>query len=327
MSIEPTLLPIAPPAMHRIESTDRFGRFELMPLEPGFGTTIGNAMRRVLISSLPGAAVTWIKIRDVAHEFTDVPNAKEDVTEVVLNVKKVRLRSFSDEPVTLHLTLQREGPVTAGDIELPSTVEVVNPDQYLLTLAGDDQEFDMELTVERGKGYIPADARQSDVIGMIPVDSIFSPIVKVNFSVEPTRVQQTTNYDRLILDVWTDGTMTAEDAIAQTAEILVSHFSLLGGAGLPGLLAPSEKPLPSGVDIPTSIYNTPIEELDLSVRAYNCLKRSNITKVGQVLQMTEDDLLAVRHFGKKSLDELVDRLALRAVPGVIPDDLSDESEE
>jgi DNA-directed RNA polymerase subunit alpha len=321
------VLPIAAPAMHRIESTDRFGRFELMPLEPGFGTTIGNAMRRVLISSLPGAAVTWIKIRDVAHEFTDVPNAKEDVTEVVLNVKKIRLRCFSDEPVTLHLTLQREGPVTAGDIELPSTIEIVNPEQHLLTLAGDDQEFDMELTVERGKGYIPADARQSDMIGMIPVDSIFSPIVKVNFTVEPTRVQQTTTYDRLILDVWTDGTMTAEDAVAQAAEILVSHFALLGGAGLPGLLATAETPLPSGVDIPAAIYNTPIEELELSVRAYNCLKRSNITKVGQVLQMTEDELLAVRHFGKKSLDELIDRLALRTVPGEVQDDLTDESEE
>jgi DNA-directed RNA polymerase subunit alpha len=321
------VLPIAAPAMHRIESTDRFGRFELMPLEPGFGTTIGNAMRRVLISSLPGAAVTWIKIRDVAHEFTDVPNAKEDVTEVVLNVKKIRLRCFSDEPVTLHLTLQREGPVTAGDIELPSTIEIVNPEQHLLTLAGDDQEFDMELTVERGKGYIPADARQSDMIGMIPVDSIFSPIVKVNFTVEPTRVQQTTTYDRLILDVWTDGTMTAEDAVAQAAEILVSHFALLGGAGLPGLLATAETPLPSGVDIPAAIYNTPIEELELSVRAYNCLKRSNITKIGQVLQMTEDELLAVRHFGKKSLDELIDRLALRTVPGEVQDDLTDESEE
>jgi DNA-directed RNA polymerase subunit alpha len=229
--------------------------------------------------------------------------------------------------VTLHLTLQREGLVTAGDIELPSTVEVVNPDQHLLTLAGDDQEFDMELTVERGKGYIPADARQSDVIGMIPVDSIFSPIVKVNFTVEPTRVQQTTTYDRLILDVWTDGTMTAEDAVAQAAEILVTHFALLGGGGLPGLLAASEAPLPSGVDIPAAIYNTPIEELELSVRAYNCLKRSNITKIGQVLQMTEDELLAVRHFGKKSLDELIDRLALRTVPGEVQDDLTDESEE
>lgn len=327
MSVETAITPLATPSLHRIESTDRFGRFEVMPLEPGFGTTIGNAMRRVLISSLPGAAVTWIKIREVAHEFTDVPNAKEDVTEVVLNVKKIRLRSFSDQPVTLHLTVQREGPITAADIELPSTVEIVNPDQYLLTLASDEQEFDMELTVERGKGYVPADTRQSEVIGMIPVDSIFSPVIKVNFTIEPTRVQQTTNYDRLILDVWTDGTITADDAVAQAAEILVSHFSLLGGTGVPGLLPPAERPLTSGIEIPTSIYNTPIEELDLSVRAYNCLKRSNITKVGQVLQMTEEELLAVRHFGRKSLDELIDRLALRAVPGVIPDDLGDESEE
>lgn len=327
MSIDTLGTSVPAPSLRRIESTERFGRFDLLPLEAGFGVTIGNAMRRVLISSLPGAAVSWIKIRDVAHEFTDVPNAKEDVTEVVLNVKKIRLRSFSDQPVTLHLTVQREGPVTAGDIELPSTVEIVNPDQYLLTLAGDDQEFDMELTVERGKGYVPADGRQSDVIGLIPVDSIFSPVIKVNFTVEAARVQGAGNYDRLLLDVWTDGTITADDAVSQAAEILVNHFSLLGGIGAPGLLAPAEKPVPSGLEIPASIYNTPIEELDLSVRAYNCLKRSNITKVGQVLQMTEDELLAVRHFGKKSLDELIDRLALRAVPGVIPDDLADEGEE
>ncbi len=313
--------------LHRLEGTDRFGRFELMPLETGFGTTIGNAMRRVLLSSLPGAAVTWIKIRDVAHEFTDVPNAKEDVTEVVLNVKKVRLRSFTDQPVVLHLALQREGPVTAADIDLPSTVEVVNPEQHLLTLAGDDTEFDMELTVERGKGYLSAESRQSETVGMIPVDAIYSPVVKVNFTVEPTRVQHATNFDRLILDVWTDGTISPEDAISQAAEILVNHFSLLGGAGTAGLLAPTEKPSANAVDIPSVIYNTPIEELDLSVRAYNCLKRSNITKVGQVLQMTEDELLAVRHFGRKSLDELVDRLALRSVPGIAADDMADEGEE
>jgi DNA-directed RNA polymerase subunit alpha len=229
--------------------------------------------------------------------------------------------------VTMHLTLRREGPVTAADIDAPSTIDIVNPDLYLLTLASDEQEFDMELTVEKGKGYVPADARESEQIGLIPVDSIFSPVVKVNFTVEPTRVQQTTNYDRLILDVWTDGTITPEEAVTQAAEILVQHFSLLGGGSAIGALPPAEKPSPSGIEIPPAIFNTPIEELDLSVRAYNCLKRSNITKVGQVLQMTEDELLAVRHFGKKSLDELIDRLALRTTPGVIPDDLGEESEE
>ena len=314
-------------ALHKVESDGRYGRFELHPLESGFGITIGNAMRRVLLSSLPGAAVTSIRIRDVPHEFTDVPNAKEDVTEVVLNVKRIRLRSFSDQPVTMHVTLQREGPVTAGDIEVPSNIEIVNPEQYLLTLAGDEQEFEMELTVEKGKGYVPADGRESDVIGLIPVDAIFSPVVKVNFTVEPTRVQQAINYDRLVLDIWTDGTITPEDAVGQAAEILVSHFSLLGNAGVSSLILPAEKPATSHVDIPPAIFNTPIEELDLSVRAYNCLKRSNITKLGQVLQMTEDELLAVRHFGRKSLDELVERLALRTEPGAIPDDLSDEGEE
>jgi DNA-directed RNA polymerase subunit alpha len=159
------------------------------------------------------------------------------------------------------------------------------------------------------------------------VDAIYSPVVKVNFSVEPTRVEQTTNFDRLVLDVWTDGTMTPEEAISQAAEILVNHFSLLGGAGAPGLLQPAEKATTLAVDIPPPIFNTPIEELDLSVRAYNCLKRSNITKVGQVLQMTEEELLAVRHFGRKSLDELIDRLALRTVPGVVPEDLGEEGEE
>ena len=314
-------------ALHKVESDGRYGRFELHPLESGFGITIGNAMRRVLLSSLPGAAVTSIRIRDVPHEFTDVPNAKEDVTEVVLNVKRLRLRSFSEQPVTMHVTLQREGPVTAADIEVPSNIEIVNPEQYLLTLASDEQEFEMELTVEKGKGYVPADGRESDVIGLIPVDAIFSPVVKVNFSVEPTRVQQAINYDRLVLDIWTDGTITPEDAVSQAAEILVSHFSLLGNAGASGLILPAEKPAASHVDIPPAIFNTPIEELDLSVRAYNCLKRSNITKLGQVLQMTEDELLAVRHFGRKSLDELIERLALRTEPGAIPDDLGDEGEE
>lgn len=314
-------------SLHCLESTDRFGRFEVVPLEPGFGVTIGNALRRVLLTSLDGAAVTWIKIRDVPHEFTDVPNAKEDVTEVVLNVKQLRLRCHSDQPVNMHLTVQREGPIYASDIDCPPTVEIINTDQHIVTLASADKEFDMELLVERGKGYVPAETRDSDEIGMIPIDAIYSPVVKVNFTVEAARNQRNATSDRLVLDVWTDGTVAPEEAVTKAAEILVNHFAMLGGAGAIAVLT-TEKQVPSNqIDIPTVIANTPIEELELSVRTYNCLKRSNITKVGQVLNMTEEELLAVRHFGKRSFAELIDRLALRTTSSSVADEIGEESED
>ncbi len=321
------MLDEATATLRTIETSDRFGRFDIAPLDAGFGITIGNALRRVLLTSLEGAAVTWIKIRAVPLEFTDVPNANEDVTEVVLNVKQLRLRSHSDQAVLMHLTVQREGPVYASDIDAPSTIEIINPDQHLVTLANDDKEFDMELTVERGKGYEPADSRSSDEIGMIPVDAIYSPVVKVNFTVEPTRNQRNVAADRLVMDVWTDGTLAPEEALTRAAEILVNHFAVLGGAGrFAGMI--TDKPAASNaIEIPQTIANTPIEELELSVRTYNCLKRSNITKIGQVLNMTEDELLAVRHFGKRSLSELIDRLALRSTGNTIADDLGEESEE
>lgn len=293
-----------------MESTTNHGRFEVAPLESGFGITIGNAMRRVLLSSLPGAAITWIKIRDVAHEFSDVPNVREDVTQIVLNVKQIRLRCNADESVLMHLTVRREGPVTAADIEAPSTVEIVNPDLYLFTQDATETETDIEFTVENGKGYVPSEDRETPQIGMIPVDAIYTPVTKVSYSVEHTRVGQLTNYDRLTLDVWTDGTITPEDAVGQSASILVGHLNLL----LPGPERPLEGAGPESaldVSIPQRIADTPIEELDLSVRAYNCLKRSSITRLGQVLRMTDEELLNVRHFGRKSLDELYDRLLMR----------------
>lgn len=294
-----------------MESTTNHGRFEVTPLESGFGITIGNAMRRVLLSSLPGAAITWIKIRDVAHEFSDVPNVREDVTQIVLNVKQIRLRCNSEEPVLMHLTVRREGPVTAADIEAPSSIEIVNPDLYLFTQDSAETETDIEFTVENGKGYVPSEERETPQIGMIPVDAIYTPVTKVSYSVEHTRVGQLTNYDRLTLDVWTDGTIRPEDAVGQSATILVNHLSLL----VPGQIAITDVPPPppgSEVPIPQRIADTPIEELDLSVRAYNCLKRSSITRLGDVLRMTDDQLLSVRHFGRKSLDELYDRLLMRA---------------
>ena len=271
--------------------------------------TLGNALRRVLLSSLPGAAVTSIRIDGVQHEFQDIPHVMEDVTEIVLNVKKLRLRSYSDHPVSMRLEVSGERVVTALDILAPSTVEIVNPDLYIATLDNSDARLEMELVVETGKGYVPADSKEDQPIGVIPVDAIYTPVQKVNYAVEHTRVGQITNYDKIVLEIWTDGTITPDEALRQSADILVRHFTQL--ANYRAVLVEPEKAPLSSIPIPPKIYETPIEELDLSVRAYNCLKRSNITKVGQVLSMNEDDLLGVRNFGEKSLQELREKLLLR----------------
>jgi len=271
--------------------------------------TLGNALRRVLLSSLPGAAVTSVRIDRVQHEFQDIPNVKEDVTDIVLNIKKLRLRSFSDHPVSMRLEVSGEHEVTAADIAAPSTIEIVNPDLYIATLDNENAHLEMELVVEAGRGYDPADSKEDQPIGVIPVDAIYTPVQKVNYTVEHTRVGQMTNYDKIVMDIWTDGTVTPDEALRQSADILVRHFTQL--ANYRATLAEPEKPPLSSMPIPQKIYDTPIEELDLSVRAYNCLKRSNITKVGQVLSMNEEDLLGVRNFGEKSLLELRERLLAR----------------
>jgi DNA-directed RNA polymerase subunit alpha len=275
------LLEITLPRIKNTKTQGNYASYDIEPLEAGYGVTLGNALRRVLLSSLPGAAVTSIRIDGVQHEFQDIPNVREDVTDIVLNVKKLRMRSFSDHPVSMRLEVHGEREVTAADIMAPSTVEIVNPDLYIATLDNDNARLEMELVVETGKGYVPADSKEDQPIGVIPVDAIYTPVQKVNYTVEHTRVGQMTNFDKIVLEIWTDGTIT-----------------------------PDEQPL-SSVPIPQKIYDTPIEELDLSVRAYNCLKRSNITKVGQVLSMNEDDLLGVRNFGEKSLQELREKLLAR----------------
>jgi DNA-directed RNA polymerase subunit alpha len=262
-----------------------------------------------LLSSLPGAAVTSVRIEGVQHEFQDIPHVMEDVTDIVLNIKKLRLRSFSDHAVSMRLEVSGERTVTAADILAPSTVEIVNPDLYIATLDNENAHLEMELVVESGKGYVPADSKEDQPIGVIPIDAIYTPVQKVNYSVEHTRVGQMTNYDKIVLDVWTDGTIPPDEALRQSADILVRHFTQL--ANYRATLAEPEKPPLSSMPIPPKIYDTPIEELDLSVRAYNCLKRSNITKVGQVLSMNEEDLLGVRNFGEKSLQELRERLLVR----------------
>jgi len=300
---------IALPRIKNTRTQGNYASYDIEPLEAGYGMTLGNALRRVLLSSLPGAAVTSVRIEGVQHEFQDIANVMEDVTDIVLNVKQLRLRSFSDHPVSMRLEVSGERRVTAADIVAPSTVEIVNPDLYIATLDNENARLDMELVVETGRGYVPADSKDDQPIGVIPVDAIYTPVQKVNYTVEHTRVGQMTNFDKIVLDITTDGTVLPDEALRQSAEILVRHFTLLANYRA-SVQIEEAQPL-SSLPIPQKIYDTPIEELDLSVRAYNCLKRSNITKVGQVLSMNEEDLLGVRNFGEKSLQELRDRLLQR----------------
>ncbi len=305
------MIDITLPRVETLESGDRYGKFEVQPLEPGYGITLGNAVRRVLLSSLPGAAVTSIKIDGVYHEFSDIPNIKEDVTELILNTKKIRVKSYSDDPVMLRLDVSGQREVTAADIYCPSDVEIVNPELHLATLDSRDAHLSMEFTVERGKGYVPSDQKAGLPISVIPVDAIFTPTEKVVYTTEHVRVGQNIDHDRLLIEVWTDGTMSPAAALQQGSEILVQHFSLIKDYNQEPTEA--EKAPLSSMPVPQKLYDMPIEELDLSTRSYNCLKRSNITKVGQVLAMNEDDLLSVRNFGRKSLDELYDRLRVRGL--------------
>src|SRR3989442_9081596 len=304
-----TLLDITLPRIKNTITQDNYASYDIEPLEAGYGVNLDKSLRRVLLSSLPGAAITSIRIESVQHEFQDIPNVTEDVTDIVLNVKKLRLRSFSDHPVSMHLEGSGEREVTAVDIMAPSTVELVNPELHIATLDNENARLEMELVVETGRGYVPADSKEDQPIGVIQVDAIYTPVQKVNYTVEHTRVGQMTNFDKIILEITTDGTITPDEALRQSADILVRHFTQLSNYRAMAI-EPEKAPL-SSLPIPQKIYDTPIEDLDLSVRAYNCLKRSNITKVGQVLSMNEEDLLGVRNFGEKSLIELRERLVAR----------------
>jgi DNA-directed RNA polymerase subunit alpha len=295
----------------------RYGKFDIEPLEPGFGTTLGNTLRRVLLSSLWGSAVTSIQIEGVAQEFTSVPHVKEDVTEIILNLKQLNLKSFTEDPVTLYLDAQGPGEVHASDIQTTSDVEIVNPELYICTLA-DKGRLRMELNVERGRGYAPAERnkREGQAIGVIPIDAIFSPVQRANFTVEKTRVGQSTDFDRLILEVWTDGTITPEEAVSNAASLFTEHLQLFVKFG-ESILAPEAV---RGAQSPQSRMNeVPIEELDLSVRAYNCLKANDIGTVGQLLAKREEELLGLRNFGRKSLDEIKERLVEKGF--VQPEDM------
>lgn len=308
------MLDIAMPKIEVVQAAENYGRFKIEPLDPGYGHTLGNALRRVLLSSIPGSAITKIKIDGVFHEFSTIEGVKEDVTEVVLNIKGIRLRSYAERPVKIVLSRTGPGVVRAGDAELPSNVELANPDHYICTLDSEHAHFELEMTVERGRGYVAADQRDALPIGEIPIDAIFTPIPRVNYIVENTRIGQATDFDRLLLEIWTDGTVKPGDALSHAAQVLVQYYQTI--AEFNRLTQEPEAPLvPSHLAIPSDIYDTPIEDLDLSTRTYNCLKRADITKVGQVLQMDEKALLSVRNLGQKSMEEIRDKLIER---GFIP---------
>lgn len=285
-----------------------YGKFVVEPLERGFGHTLGNALRRVLLSSLPGVAVSSVHIEGVQHEFSTVPGVKEDVAEIILNLKglAVKLLSDSDEPKTV--TIDAKGPceVTAADISLSDEVEVINPDMHIATLDR-DAHLQMTLTLDRGRGWVSADKNKNPnmPIGVIPTDSIFTPVRKVNYSVEDTRVGQITDYDKLTLEIWTDGTLLLEEAIAQAAQILTEHLSLFIGLtdqALPvAMQQTADESKGKGLDMT-------IEELDLSVRAYNCLKRAGINSVTELVQRNQEDMMKVRNLGRKSLEEVEQKL-------------------
>jgi DNA-directed RNA polymerase subunit alpha len=296
----------------RVEAEDEdYAKIVAEPLESGFGQTLGNALRRVMLSSLPGAAITSVRVEGVEHEFSTIEHMQEDITEFLLNLKEVRLRAFSDRPARLFLEASGEGVVTAGDIQSSADYEVVNTDLKLATLDHRDASLVADINVESGRGYLPATVSEGLPIGVIPVDALFTPVRRVNYSVSHTRVGQDTNFDRLELEVWTDGTISGPMAVSMASEIIREQmlgFQRLGrpdaGVGT-GMMEPA-----GGFDG----YDTPIEDLDLSVRAYNCLKRSGLTTVGAILERSEEELLALRNFGEKSYEELRDKLVSKGFP-------------
>ena len=284
------------------------GRFVVEPLERGFGTTLGNSMRRVLLSSLPGYAITSVKIDGVQHEFSTIPHVKEDVTEIVLNLKNVILKIHDEEPKTLYINAQGEGEITAGDIQCDSSVEILNPELHLAYL-DEGAQVNMELTADNGRGYVPCDRNKQIMdlpIGTIAIDSIYTPVLKVNYTVENTRVGQQTDFDKLILDVETDGTIPADEAASLAAKILNEHLNLF--VDLSEEMGNAEIMVEKDDDVKDKVLEMTIEELDLSVRSFNCLKRAGINTVEDLIGKSEEDMMKVRNLGRKSRDEVIGKL-------------------
>ena len=294
-----------------ISDDNRYGKFICEPLERGYGTTFGNSLRRMLLSSLEGAAVTSIRIDGVLHEFSTIPGVRDDVTNIVLNLKQLCLKMEGSEPKVIRIDVEGEKEVTAADIICDADIEVLNPDLHIATL-NEDGKLKIEMTVERGRGYVPADKNKKpdDTIGVIPIDSIFSPVQRVNYTVQDTRVGNVTDYDKLILEVWTDGSMRPEEAVSKAAGILVMHLKLFQNMdGIPEEEEVEETTFPEEEeDTSSKVLDMTIEDLDLSVRSFNCLKRANINTVADLTAKTEDDMMKVRNLGRKSLEEVKKKL-------------------
>lgn len=289
-----------------LETTSSYGHFICEPLEKGFGITIGNGVRRVLLSYLTGAAINRVKIEGVQHELSVIPHIKEDVTEFLLNVKAVRLKSLTGQAGKLILEVEGEGQITAGDIKPSADFEIVNPEQYLATLDSPEAKMTVEFDVELGEGFRQAESNANLPIGVIPVDAIFTPVRKVNYSVEPLRVGRETNRERLHLEIWTDDTLAPSDALSRAAAVLVEQLSpLVSYSRISKVEAETSPTLPT---IPEEIFNKPVEQLNLSVRTMNCLRRGGISTVGELTTRSERDLLTLRNFGQKSLNEIKDKL-------------------
>ena len=305
------MVEIEKPRIECIETPgdDSYGKYIVEPLERGYGITLGNALRRILLSSLPGTAVTSVKIAGVQHEFSTIPGVKEDVTEIILNIKSIVARLHSQKPKTIYIEASGEGEVTAGDIKADSEVEILNPELHIATL-GPDATLNIEMTIGHGRGYVPAERNklQQPIIGVIPVDSIYTPVQRVNYTVENTRVGNMTDYDKLTLEVWTNKVISARDAVSLGAKILCDHFSLF--TNLSESISSKSTVVEKEETQRDKVLEMTIEELDLSVRSFNCLKRANINTVEDLISKTEEEMIKVRNLGRKSLEEVIHKLAM-----------------
>ena len=305
------MIEIEKPRIETAELTEdgKYGRFVVEPLERGFGNTLGNSLRRVLLSSLEGCAVTSMKIDGVLHEFSTIPGVKEDVTEIVLNMKSVVAKLYETSPKVVEISAQGPCVVTAGDIKCDSEVEILNPEQHIATL-GEDAKLNMEITIDKGRGYIPAERNKlisgNNVIGVLPIDSIYTPVLKVNYTVDNTRVGQITDYDKLTLDVWTNGVINAQEAVSLAAKVLTEHLNLF--VNLSDKASSAEVMVEKDDKGKEKILEMTIEDLDLSVRSFNCLKRAGINTVEDLINKSEEDMMKVRNLGRKSLEEVIQKL-------------------
>lgn len=321
-----TLNPMVTPELLRDKESRNYSKFIISPLEQGYGVTLGNSLRRVLLSSLEGAAVTSVRISEALHEFTDIPGVREDVLQVILQIKQIRLIMHEGDIAHMHLEVKGEGQFVAGDIQLPSELEIVNPDLYLFTSDDPKTQLSLDFTVERGRGYQPADPQSRELpIGELPVDAIFTPVKRVNYVVSSARVLQSSNYDKLELEIWTDGTISPEKSLSNAARILIEQFRTISGLK-EELITIAKESEPAINHIASEANDTPIENLDLSVRVFNSLKRTGITNVGDVIELLgkgEEAIMSIRNFGEKSLDELRQKMHEK---GFLKDENDKESE-